>query len=283
MSYQSVMPELPEVEVVRLQLQSQLTSKNQTVRLSSAIFARPDLRFVIPQIKIKQIIGQVLQGFRRHGKYLIFDFGEQKLISHFGMTGTWRILAPHHPKQIHDHVFLSFSVGQFENTIVYQDPRRFGFLDYEDHSIKSEFLARLGPDALLVLEIIPELEKKMKTRLTPIKNLLLDQGFIAGVGNIYASEALFLAGIHPLKSAKLIKRKKIEKLMTEIPRLLQTSIRLGGSSIDDFHGLDQKAGSYQNNFWVYDRENQPCLVCQKKIQFLKMGQRSTYYCSACQK
>lgn len=286
------MPELPEVEVVRLQLQKHLSaqgksqekrSNSPSVILAAAKFFRADLRFPIPKAKILGLVGLPLLSLERHGKYLIFNFGKQRIISHFGMTGTWRYRQTQEKQRLHDHVMLTFLVRGVEKTIIYHDPRRFGFLDFADDKRPSEFLSRLGPDAMLALEIKDLLYEKANVRSTPIKNLLLDQGFIAGVGNIYASEALFLAGIHPTCPAKEVMRKKMNLLLNEVPKLLQSSINAGGSSIDDFHGADQKPGNYQKSFWVYDRENELCLRCQGTIRSLRMGQRSTYYCSRCQK
>ena len=280
------MPELPEVEVVRLQLKNQLMEKSsqEDVRFLSAHFFRPDLRFPIPQKQILKLLGKTLVGLDRQGKYLIFSFQDQKkIVSHFGMTGTWRSVEPAEKPKVHDHVIFGFQVRHKKKLICYNDPRRFGFLDYSDDQNESKFLSKLGPDALGSSSKASVLFEQVRGRKTPIKNLLLDQNFLAGVGNIYASEALFLARIHPSTPANQVSRLKWDRLFEEIPKLLHTSIRLGGSSIDDFHGVDEKAGNYQNNFWVYDREGGGCKVCNKAIAFVRMGQRSTYYCARCQK
>ncbi len=280
------MPELPEVEVVRLQLKNQILRKStedEDVTLSSAEFFRPDLRFPIPQKKIMGLVGKKLSSIDRHGKYLMFNFNEQKIVSHFGMTGTWRFVTEEETRKVHDHVIFSFLVRHKKKLICYHDPRRFGFLDYSDSKTVSQFLSKLGPDALFSEENKEELLKQAQGRETSIKTLLLDQSFLAGVGNIYASEALFLSRIHPETRANQVSRQKMLRLLTEIPELLHRSIQLGGSSIDDFHGADEKSGNYQKSFLVYDREGEPCQVCRKPIAFLKIGQRSTYYCPRCQK
>lgn len=280
------MPELPEVEVVRLQLEQHLIQKPtqpEAARLHSVQFFRPDLRFPIPQKQIQNLVGKSLAGLSRHGKYLIFEFEGKKVISHLGMTGTWRFVEPSEPRKTHDHVIFGFQVRHKKKLICYNDPRRFGFLDYADTQKESQFLAKLGLDALLSSQKKKQLFLQIQNKEAAIKNLLLDQSFLAGVGNIYASEALFLSRIHPTTPANQVSRQKWDRLCNEIPKLLQTSIELGGSSIDDFHGVDEKSGSYQDRFWVYDRENESCKVCRKPIEFLKMGQRSTYYCARCQK
>lgn len=271
------MPELPEVETTRVSLLRRVSDQPKLIKID---FFREDLRSKFPKALALRAVGQRLKGVVRRAKYLIFEFEEVAFITHLGMTGTWR--ASNLELKVHDHIRMEFSSGV---VLIYNDPRRFGYFDatqkgqpWSEHAK----LQNLGPEPLLS-EFAPEyLSQQMKKRILPIKALIMDQRVVVGVGNIYASEALFKAGIRPTRQAKSLKKEEIERLVSEVKVVLRKSIELGGSSISDFHDGDGKDGYFQNSFSVYNRVGQPCLNCGKKIKSKIIVGRNTFWCPRCQ-
>lgn len=279
------MPELPEVESLKQELQIWLEQSQSKPslepRLLEAECLRADLRFPFPKAALKRLSGQRLKRINRRAKYLLFEFETLVLLSHLGMTGSWRLAEdPSVPHPQHDHLRLHFEHG----TLIYNDPRRFGFVDVFEATQKSEnsFLRHLGVEPLELIE--PQtLHAKLRSKKAPIKNVIMDQRLIVGVGNIYASESLFRAKIHPKLSASRLSQPRVKALVDSIQQVLRESIQMGGSSIQDYRKLNGQSGSFQDSHFVYGREGEPCRLCGHKITAAVLAGRSTYWCSNCQK
>ncbi len=269
------MPELPEVEVSRLGLMPFLPGK----RVVAARVRTPRLRHEIPPELPQALAGQVLQGIRRRGKYLLFDFANGCLILHLGMSGSLRLVAPGTPPQKHDHFDLEFA----DTVMRFRDPRRFGTLvwteaDPECHPL----LSALGIEPLTPDFDGRWLRTALSKRSAPIKPVLMDSHLLVGVGNIYASESLFLAGISPLRAANRIAAARCDRLATAVRETLTASIAAGGSSVRDYVHSDGGAGCFQLSCAVYDREGLPCPSCGNPIRSVRQAGRSTYWCPHCQ-
>jgi formamidopyrimidine-DNA glycosylase len=268
------MPELPEVENVRLTLEHILPKGS---RFKKVTLHRADLRFPFPEKMAERLAGQKLLGINRRAKYLVFETEKYLLLSHLGMTGSWRELAV---AELHDHMVWEFEKGP---TLVFNDPRRFGFVSmYEKHETPEPFVG-LGPEPLETEFDADHLFKVSRKKNTPLKSFLLDQKNVAGLGNIYVCEALFLARLKPTRKAASLKQIECERLVPAVKKILQQAIRAGGSTIRDYKKADGKAGEFQQRFRVYGRDGDKCLTCRKPIRLLRQAGRSTYWCSQCQK
>lgn len=271
------MPELPEVETVKRDLEKLLAPKQ---RLAKITFHRKDLRYKMPVQKLQSLVGKRVQSLDRRAKYLIFRFEQHSMLSHLGMTGTWRQEPPNFKRKIHDHVELLFEDGLI---LVFNDPRRFGVLDFfEGQNFAHKSLSLLGPEPLDLSIDIEQIWKKVKLKSSSIKAVLMDQRILVGVGNIYASEALFLAGIKPTRSARRLRWEEFEKLMYHIREVLVEAIRQGGSSIDDFHRTNGQSGQFQDLHKVYGREGLACYECSTSIKAKLIVGRSSFWCPSCQ-
>lgn len=270
------MPELPEVEVVRRGLQDIL--KDQPV-LEKVELKRPDLREPIPAKKIRTLVGEKLLSVERRAKYLLLWTSKGGMLSHLGMTGTWRV-AQDGDERLHDHIYLHFAGGL---RLAYRDPRRFGYFDFVQDPESHPKLKDLGPEPLLESFTGQGLWESLRGKEVPIKVALMDQKIVVGVGNIYASEALFAAGIKPTLPAKKLSWERAEVLVSEIKKILSLSIEKGGSSISDFAQASGESGYFQTTFRVYGREGESCLVCGSQIRAKVLGGRNTFWCSCCQK
>ena len=279
--YPQQMPELPEVEVSRLGLLPYLPGK-QIVR---AVFRTPRLRHDIPAELPARLAGLHVNAIHRRGKYLLFDCESAGkggwLIVHLGMSGSLRLVANGTPAQKHDHVDLVFA----DTTLRLRDPRRFGtVLWHEGGNIGSHpLIAVLGIEPLSPQFDGDWLYLVTRKRNTPIKPLLMDSHLVVGIGNIYASEALFRAGISPMRAAGRIGRVRYRKLAGDIRATLQESIAAGGSSVRDYVHSDGGAGSFQVTCFVYGREGEPCRVCQTPIRASRQAGRTTFLCPHCQR
>lgn len=276
------MPELPEVETVRRGLAPALEGHT----LSRVQLHRPNLRFPFPDGFGQSLIGKVVKSVGRRAKFLLITLEDGTvLISHLGMSGSFRIYEADPPAlDKHDHVVFQVSNG-FE--IRYNDPRRFGFMDLTteaempDHSM----LSKIGPEPVHPGLSGPELAVRLKGKAAPIKAALLDQSVIAGIGNIYACEALFMAGISPKRKANSIQGGRADKLATAIQEVLLKAIEAGGSSLKDHRQTSGELGYFQHSFQVYGRAGEACTVCGPDVpiqQFTQSG-RSTFFCSRCQR
>lgn len=273
------MPELPEVEVTRLGLAPHL--EGQVVK--GVVMRREGLRWPFPAGLNALLKGRRIHATGRRGKYLLIHFSHGTLIIHLGMSGHLRILKKPLAPQKHDHFDLLLDDGLMRFT----DPRRFGaVLWHEDDEgpVESHLLLRsLGVEPLTHPDLGAWLFAQTRTRNAAIKQVLLAGDIVVGVGNIYASESLFEAGIHPNTAAKRIARLRYDRLAQAIRRVLAAAIKQGGSSLRDFIGADGQTGYFQQHYFVYDREGEPCRVCGSLVRRITQGQRSTFYCVRCQR
>lgn len=297
------MPELPEVETVRRGLQPHMEGR----RIERVTLNRPDLRFPLPEGFAERVAGRRVEAMGRRAKYLVMDLeGDLSLIAHLGMSGSFRIdemarAEPlgefHHPRSkdaAHDHVLLHMQAGEgFGATdIVYNDPRRFGFMDLVATSGLDLYPAfkALGPEPTGNWLDAERLADKLRGKKAPIKAALLDQTVIAGLGNIYVCEALHRAHISPLRPALSLAPTngkpmvELEALTRAIRTVIAEAIEAGGSSLRDHIQTDGSLGYFQHRFRVYDRTGQPCPTpgCTGTIERIVQSGRSTFYCAVCQ-
>jgi formamidopyrimidine-DNA glycosylase len=216
----------------------------------------------------------------RRGKYLIVDCGDGHLILHLGMSGSLRVLPPGTPPGKHDH----FDLALGDRILRLRDPRRFGAVLWTASGIDQHpLLVHLGVEPLSRALDAARLHALTRAHRVPIKLFLMDARRIVGVGNIYASESLFRAGIHPCTPAKRVSLERCARLSRAIKLTLRAAIRAGGSSLRDFVGADGAAGYFQQRYWVYDRAGEGCRRCGAAIRRVVQGQRSTYFCPRCQR
>ena len=277
-----LMPELPEVETVRQGLIPVLEGRT----IARATAYRPDLRFPLPKNLSEAVSGSTVIGIERRAKYLLMRLsGDMILLSHLGMSGGYRVYSDPAPAlEAHDHVEFVTDQGV---TIRYNDPRRFGFIDLFSvaDALTHKLLAGLGPEPLSNAFDGPELGKRLGDRRTSIKAALLDQRVVAGVGNIYACEALYRAGISPKRMAKTVKGGRADKLALSVRNVLNEAIAAGGSSLRDHRQTSGELGYFQHNFAVYGRAGEPCRGCDgaNVVKQIVQTGRSTFYCSTCQR
>ncbi len=272
------MPELPEVETVCAGLNRHL----QGATLRDCVLNRANLRFPFPDNLHELLIGATIRRVYRRAKYLLFELGSgHHIIAHLGMSGTMRMegLDDYVPRK-HDHVLWELDDGQL---FVFRDPRRFGFmLLAEPEQLQAHpMLAELGPEPLGDDFTSDYLAESFLKRKSEVKVALMDQKLVVGVGNIYASESLFRAGVSPFMPANEA-AKQAKKLVVAIQSVLEEAILSGGSSLKDFSGANDELGYFQHAFRVYDRLNQPCFQCDIPVSQSKQSGRSTYFCKQCQ-
>jgi formamidopyrimidine-DNA glycosylase len=273
------MPELPEVENIRMGLNAEIPIGTELLKID---FYRHDLRFTIPKKQLNLLLGKTFQGIKRRAKYLLFTFSEGIMISHLGMTGTWRSQKTSNSPLKHDHLCLIFSDG---TQLIYNDPRRFGYLDYISDTNKIDghtYFSQLGPEPFADGFTASYLSEKAKASSRMIKVFLMDQSVVVGIGNIYASEILFMAKIRPQRKIKKIKKAEWQEVIEKTKSILTTAIDLGGSTIRDYRKSDGSSGNFQDHHFVYNRENQACRICTCKIKRATIGGRSTFWCPNCQ-
>jgi len=303
------MPELPEVETTRRGLSEHLIGAT----ITDVIIRNPKLRWPIPKNLPKLLRGQKIISLTRRAKYLLADCGNGTLILHLGMSGSLRILPHDTPPAIHDHFELVLNNGKLMRL---RDPRRFGAVLWHEGDVATHpLLATLGPEPLGEIPSVgasTAREEKMQSRAvlapTPreqsdmqsefnarylyqatrgrsisIKQCIMDNHVVVGVGNIYANESLFRSGIKPQLAAGKLSLPRCEKLVTEIRATLRAAIEKGGSTLRDFVHSDGSSGYFQQEYFVYGRTGEPCRKCGAMIQQIKQGQRSSFYCGSCQK
>lgn len=273
------MPELPEVEVTRRGVAPHIEGR----KVTDVVLRHTGLRWPFPTDLAKHVAGHTIRSTGRRGKYLLICFDHGTLIIHLGMSGHLRILPAVTPPEKHDH----FDLVMNDQTLRLNDPRRFGAVLWhamQDGGIENHLLLRhLGVEPLEESFSAQMLYAKTRGRTMAIKQVLLAGDIVVGVGNIYASESLFKAGINPNTPAYRIGLRRYEKLVLAIQDTLAAAIRQGGSSLRDFIGVDGKSGYFQQSYYVYNRADLPCRICNTKIRQIKQGQRSTFYCAICQK
>ncbi len=269
------MPELPEVETVRRSLLPILGRRIEAVEIWEPRLRRP------LQIDFAQRLrGRVIESVQRRGKYLLFDLSRDLwLLAHLGMTGALLLQPRKTAREAHDHVRLQLSGLR---QLTFNDPRRFGMLRVGGLQDFSE-LRNVGPDALAESFTEVDFFALTRKRKKPIKSLLMDQPLLAGVGNIYANEALFRAGIRPGRRAAGLTRHEACSLFTSLRECLNEAIALGGSSISDYRDSNGRTGYFQLTLAVYDRNGQPCPRCAQAIRRQVHAGRSSFYCPNCQR
>ena len=282
------MPELPEVEITRRGL---LPLVNQTV--ANVVIRNASMRWPIPDHLPQTLQQQQLITLTRRAKYILATFShatDEKLsgtlLLHLGMSGRISLLDRNYPPEKHDHFDIVFNAENNNEGQVLRlrDPRRFGAVLWAGEQPHNHpLIAALGPEPLDDLFNANYLKAQLKTRTVAIKIAIMDAHTVVGVGNIYASESLFRARIHPETPAKNITLMQCKKLVAEIKQTLNDALEAGGSSLRDFFGANSNPGYFQQEHLVYARTNEPCKVCGKPIKCIRLGQRSTFYCEICQK
>lgn len=276
------MPELPEVEVIRRGLLPIITGKQVTAVTSSGKRLRNDID--LPTLQ-KTITGKRIRTITRRAKYLLFHFytGDTVII-HLGMTGKLSFHPPESQNHIHDHLFIRFS-DDYELRL--HDVRRFGSVHILNgtHSKELErvFFKNCGPEPLSRKMSGTYLYKLSRGKKQPIKTFIMDNRIVVGIGNIYANESLFAAGIHPLIPAGSLSLQRMRILNKKIRKILLWAIECGGSTINDFLNASGQQGYFQANFKIYGRENQHCVSCDSLIQKIVVGGRASFFCPCCQK
>lgn len=273
----NIMPELPEVEITLRGIKPHIL--NQTI--SHVIVRHPSLRWPI-EPNINQLVKeQVVQQVLRVGKYLLLKTAAGTMILHLGMSGSLRIFTTPTPPNKHDHVDIVFANHV---TLRLHDPRRFGaFLWTTEDPVKHPLLTHLGPEPLSKQFSTDYLWALAQKRKVPIKSFIMNSKIVVGVGNIYANEALFDAGIHPNQAVYSIPKQKFAILVQSIKKILRKAIKQGGTTLKDFVDSTGKKGYFRVHLKVYGREKLPCLVCKTAIKEIRLGQRGTFYCPICQK
>jgi len=287
------MPELPEVEIIKRSLKNKVNYK----KIKKIIITNRDLRFKIQKNFENLLEGRSITNVSRFSKYIILTLDNlNHCLIHLGMSGTLHLINYKKKEKItnlsfynskilpkkHNHVKIKFS----NFTIIYNDPRRFGFFKLlKNKKELKKYFQRSGPEAISSKFNFKYVKYKLINKKKNIKNFLLDQYFVSGIGNIYANEILFYSKINPFKIAKKLSSKEIKKLIKYSKLVLNLAIKFGGSSIRDFKNAKGISGSFQNKFKVYDRENKYCLRknCKGKIIKMFISNRSSFFCKSCQK
>ncbi|WP_106746753.1 bifunctional DNA-formamidopyrimidine glycosylase/DNA-(apurinic or apyrimidinic site) lyase [Yoonia maritima] len=283
------MPELPEVETVKAGIAPAMEGQI----IAQADINRPDLRWPFPENMSARLTGKRVLGLRRRSKYILADLDSgETLLIHLGMSGRMLVSGVkvgefHHPHPVpakHDHVVLHMDNGA---RITFNDARRFGAMDLLDTATQEDhwLIRDIGPEPLGNAFDETYLVERLKRKNSPIKSALLDQGIVAGLGNIYVCEVLFRTGIHPTRKASQISAKRIASLVPVIREVLSEAIAAGGSSLRDYRQSDGELGYFQHVFQVYDQEGKPCVTdgCKKTIQRIVQSGRSSFFCPQCQR
>ena len=271
------MPELPEVETTRKGIAPHIENNI----ITKVLVRNRNLRWPIPKGLNTKLSSQKVNSVTRRAKYLLINTDIGTLIIHLGMSGSLRILDSKTKAEKHDHFELQFKDGI---CLRLRDPRRFGCVLWtKDDPLEHKLLVKLGPEPLDKIFNAELLYAKSRKRKITIKQFIMDAKIVVGVGNIYASESLFLAKISPKKLAGKITKQQSISLTSAIKKILAQAIKQGGTTLKDFKSSDGKPGYFQQKLKVYDRKDEPCVICKKPIKQIILGQRSTFFCSNCQK
>lgn len=271
------MPELPEVETTRRGIAPAVEGR----RIAALIVREPRLRWPVPPALAGEIAGQSVSGVRRRAKYLLIDLERGSLILHLGMSGSLRVLPTDTPLIDHDHVDILLDSGFL---LRFNDPRRFGSLLWTNSDpLAHPLLRRLAPEPLDATFDGDYLYRASRGRRVAIKQFVMNSHVVVGVGNIYASEALFRARIHPRRVAGRLSRERLNRLARGIKAVLTIAIRAGGTTLRDYVGADGNPGYFRQKLYVYERAGRPCRVCRTVLRQITQGQRSTYFCPRCQR
>jgi formamidopyrimidine-DNA glycosylase len=270
------MPELPEVETTRCGIAPALVGQ----RITQLVVREPRLRWPVPEDLPARLRNQTISNVRRRAKYLLLDTPVGSVMIHLGMSGSMRIVSTRETPERHDHFDI---VTAGSDIVRFNDPRRFGSLLWAGTNPEAHPLLKdLGPEPLEGDFSGAHLWKTARGRRIAIKQYIMNSKVVAGVGNIYANEALFRAGIHPARQAGRIALPRMEKLAEEIRGVLSAAIKQGGTTLRDYRGGDGKPGYFKQELLVYERGGEPCLKCGSVITATMQGQRATYYCKHCQ-
>lgn len=275
------MPELPEVETTRLGLAPHLIGR----RIGAVVLRRPDLRWPIPPELATALPGQRILDVRRRAKYLLVDTAPGSALLHLGMSGSLRVLPRGLPPGPHDHVDLALRArdGTPGQVLRFNDPRRFGCLLWQPAGETHPLLRDLGPEPLADGFDGAYLFRRSRGRRAPVKAFLMDQRIVVGVGNIYVAEALFAAGVSPMRAAGRVGRDRYERLAGEIRRILHHAIARGGTTLRDFLAPDGVPGYFEQELAAYGRGGLPCRRCGRPLRAAMLAQRATAWCSHCQR
>jgi formamidopyrimidine-DNA glycosylase len=271
------MPELPEVETTRRGIAPLVEGH----RIAALEVYDPRLRWPVPAHLAGTLVGRLITRLDRRSKYLLFRIGEDTLLVHLGMTGSLRAFTQPPARRPHDHVDLVLDSG---GTLRYHDPRRFGAMLWVTGPADAHpLLAALGPEPFDPAFDAAYLRQALQRRSTAIKLALMDNHVVVGVGNIYANESLFRAGIRPTVPAHRVSRARLERLVAAVRATLSAAIAKGGSTLRDYVDSRGEPGYFQLDYFVYGREGDPCKVCRAPIRSIRLGGRATTYCPRCQR
>ena len=270
------MPELPEVETTRRGLAPHVAGR----RVEQVVLRRADLRWPIPPEVSKLLPGQRVDGIRRRAKYLLLDTAAGSALMHLGMSGSLRLAPAGTPVRAHDHFDLVLDDGR---ALRFNDPRRFGCLLWQPPDEVHPLLRSLGPEPLADGFDGDWLWRLSRGRRAPVKTFLMEQSVVVGVGNIYAAEALFMAGISPLRAAGRVSRARYGALADAVKQILQAAIERGGTTLRDFLAPDGAPGYFEQELSAYGRGGAPCPNCGRPLKQAMIGQRATVWCGHCQR
>jgi len=249
-------------------------------RLRHVVVREPRLRWPVPRDLARRLDGEAVTDIRRRGKYLLFEVGEGHLLVHLGMSGSLTLVPRDTPPRRHDHVDLAL---EGESTLRLNDPRRFGAVLWVKHPETHVLLKSLGVEPFDDAFGGELLQRLAKGRRVPVKLFLMNANRVTGIGNIYANEALFAAGVHPSRPAGRLSRERWDRLAAAIRHTLERALAAGGSTLRDFVGGDGRPGYFQNEYAVYGREGEPCPACGGSIRGTRHAGRATFYCGSCQR
>ena len=269
------MPELPEVETSRRGIEPHIVDTT----VSRVVIRERRLRWPVTRDVDKNLPGQTITSVGRRAKYLLINTENGSAIIHLGMSGSVCIVDLDTPAGVHDHFDIEFESGLM---LRFRDPRRFGSLHWSANPLSHPLLSKLGPEPLFDEFDGNYLWQKSRGRKVNVKQFIMNAHIVVGVGNIYASEALFMAGINPRRAAGRIALHRYDALAGAIREVLSRAIKAGGTTLRDFYGGDGEAGYFQQQLEAYGREDEPCRRCNTPITAIVQGQRSTYYCKYCQ-
>ena len=269
------MPELPEVETSRRGIEPHIID----TRISRVTIRNRDLRWPVSKTVDRKLLGETITSVTRRAKYLLINTDGGSAILHLGMSGSVYIVDRDTPAGVHDHVDIDFDSGK---TMRFRDPRRFGSLHWSKAPLQHKLLKSLGPEPLDDDFDARFLWEKSRSRRVSVKQFIMNAQVVVGVGNIYASEALFVACINPRRAAGRIALQRYALLVAAIKEVLANAIKVGGTTLRDFYGGDGEAGYFQQQLEAYGRGGEPCRRCDTPITAIVQGQRSTYYCKQCQ-